>query len=319
MTFEELAISLRAVEKVDGSEFRRRARVLQALWRREQGYNCRERRRKEKVTVAGSRLPMPWAKEKLANFMNDRVRSVVREEVLDRTRSRGKLYGKPRIFDDLLASQPLAFNLFAELRLDLPLASRLIEGLTKGRFQEVTSIAFEYSPARSSMRYTNDRSAFDVFLECTTRSGGRGFIGIEVKYHENLRDKPATHRARYDEIAQLMGCFAPDPDGRLRKAPLQQLWRDHLLAGIVRVADGYEDALFVVLAPKDNQHCDDAVKAYRAQLEDAGSFDTWILEDVVKSLARSSTNEWIGRFRDRYCAFERIERECGRRVATALE
>jgi hypothetical protein len=39
----------------------------------------------------------------------------VRREVIHPGRDRSKLYGQPRIFNDLLSIQPLSFNLFAEL------------------------------------------------------------------------------------------------------------------------------------------------------------------------------------------------------------
>jgi hypothetical protein len=87
-----------------------------------------------------------------------------RSEVLDKRKSTGKLYGKPRIFNDLLSSQPLAFNLFGEWQADLGLASRVIETMSGGRFCEVAAVEFEQSPGRSDPRYTGDRSAFDVFI-----------------------------------------------------------------------------------------------------------------------------------------------------------
>lgn len=52
----------------------------------------------------------------------------------------------------------------------------------------VTSILFEHSPGRGDPAYTGDGSAFDVFLEYCTRSGQTGFLGVEVKYHENAVD-----------------------------------------------------------------------------------------------------------------------------------
>src|SRR5258708_36519721 len=70
---------------------------------------------------------MPFARETLANYLTETIRDVVREEVLDPTRSGGKLYREPRIFDDLLSSQPLCFNVFAHLRRDIALASKVFE------------------------------------------------------------------------------------------------------------------------------------------------------------------------------------------------
>ena len=308
MTFEELAIGLHALEAVDVSDFQRRARVLQALWRVEQGFDCGEHRHKGAARPLGSRLPMPWAQEHLANFLSENIRSVVQSEVLDPRRSQGKLFGKPRIFNDLLSSQPLCFNLFAELCFDLPLASRLVRELTRGRFHEVVAVAFEHSPSRSDSKYSADRSAFDVFLECKTASGGRGFIGVEVKYHENMLGTAAEHRGRYDEIAKMMDCFGPDPGDLRKRSPLQQIWRDHLLCGIVRATDGYDDALFVILYPAGNDHCGRAIQSYNALLTNTDSFASWTLEEVLGRLMATDSRGWAKQVFERYCDFAKLDR-----------
>jgi hypothetical protein len=306
MKLDDLAAKLFALEAIDKAPFQRRARMLQSLWRTERGYACGEHIARGKSRPLGSRLAMPWARDELANFMTERVREVVRSEVLDPHRSNGKLFGKPRIFNDLLSSQPLCFNLFGELRSDLPLASKLVERLTTGRFTDVVAVEFEHSPARSDARYSNDRSAFDVFLECRTSRGGRAFLAIEVKYHENLAGPAATHRTRYDELAAQMGCFRSDATTVLQRPPLQQLWRDHLLSGAVRHVDGFEDAQFVVLYPRENEACRRAVEAYRATLSDARSFDTWLLEDVLGFLAANTSAAWPALVFDRYCNFTKL-------------
>jgi hypothetical protein len=308
MNLNELARELNVLEKSDISTFQRRARVLQSIWREEQGFACGEHRHGATVRPLGSRLPMPWAQETLANFITARIREIVHREVCDPRRSAGKLYAKPRIFNDLLSSQPLCFNLFGELCFDLGLASGVIDELTGGRFTEVRAIHFEHSPGRRDSRYTGDRSAFDVFLECQISSGQRGFIGIEVKYHEHLLGAAGEHRARYDEIAGQMGCFATEATASLRSAPLQQIWRDHLLTGITQDADGYQDAVFVLLYPRDNAHVRDAIKAYQACLTDAATFTSWTLEDFTSSLCACSTASWISRFSDRYLAFEKLDK-----------
>lgn len=308
MDLNELALRLNALEKVDISPFQRRARVLQSIWREEQGFACGEHRHGAASRLLGSRLPMPWAEETLANFITARTREVVRREVCDPARSAGKLYGKPRIFNDLLSSQPLCFNLFGELSFDLGLASGVIGELTGGRFTEVHAISFEHSPGRRDSRYTADRSAFDVFLECQAASGGRGFVGIEVKYHENLLGPASEHRTRYDEIAERMGCFAPGATVTLRSAPLQQIWRDHLLTGITQEIDGYQDAIFVLLYPRDNAHVHQATARYRACLTDATTFAAWTLEDFATCIRSRFTADWIDLFSDRYLAFEKIDK-----------
>jgi hypothetical protein len=251
---------------------------------------------------------MPAAEIDLTNYLTDTIRAVVRREVLDPARSRDKLFGRPRIWNDLLSSQPLCFNLFGELQADLALARRMFISLLPDRIADVTAIEFEHSPGRGDPRYTGDRSAFDVFVEVTTPAGQRGFIGIEVKYHEDLHDPPTPHRERYDEIAATMNAFRSDSSKRLQQKPLQQIWRDHLLAGSL-LHDGtheYADGLFVFLYPRLNTACVDAVAAYRRCLSDERLFAAWTLEDVVAASKAAGAGAWIDELADRYLAFDKI-------------
>jgi len=294
-----------------GNDFQRRARLLQSIWREQQGYEvgtylprgCTEPR------PLGSRLSMPWAEETLANFLIDTIKDVVRDEVLDPVKSRGKVFGRPRIFDNLLSSQPLAFNLFGELEENLTLATTVVRDLTGGRVDEVTGIEFEYSPGRGDVRYTGDRSAFDVFIRFATPGGGSGFIGVECKYHEDLAGGKDCYRDRYAEVAELMGCFDPERMTQLRTPRLEQIWRDHLLMGATKHTDGYDEGFFVLLRPRDNTACAKAVSDYRACLSNENTFSEWLLEDVVTALRRHTDAEWVGLLHDRYLAFDKVDTE----------
>jgi hypothetical protein len=285
--------------------FQKRARLLQALWREGQGLPVGEHRGQP----LGSRLAMPAAKDTLANYLTETIRAVVRREVLDPERSQGKLYGQPRIFNDLLSSQPLCFNLFGELQEDLGLASRALRRVTQGRIERVTAIAFEHSPGRRDSRYTGDRSAFDVFVEYATSRGRRGFAGVEVKYHESLGDEPAPHRERYDELAAAMGCFVADASDRLKNKPLQQIWRDHLLAGSLLLDEkaGCADGFFAFLHPKDNEPCVRASESYRACLANGETFVPWTLEALVDAIKLEGGGSWVESFARRYLAFNTID------------
>jgi hypothetical protein len=126
---------------------------------------------------------MPLAEEQLLNYLTPTIRDLVRREVIEPAHNQRKLYSRPRIFDDLLSSQPLCFNLFGELAEDLNLATAVCRELWSERVSEVTAIEFEWSPGRADPRYLDNRSAFDVIVFHTTPAGGRGFVGIEVKYH----------------------------------------------------------------------------------------------------------------------------------------
>ena len=302
----DLARKYHAFERVDKREFQRSARILQSIWRAEQGYDIGEFKSKNGSRPLGSRLVMPWARDSLSNYLNENIRGVVREEVMNPDKSKGKLYGKPRIFNDLLSSQPLCFNLFGELKRDLSLATKVMKTLTNGMVDSVTDIEFEWSPGKTNPDLTGDRSAFDVYVTFSSPNGSKGFIGIEVKYHENLAGKAASHKERYDQIASQMNCFKETSLESLKRQPLQQIWRDHLLAGIHRIANGFKEGFFVFLHPEGNTHCSDAIARYRECLTDTDTFASWTLESVVSAIKRFTDDDWIDLFEDRYLNFEKI-------------
>lgn len=165
-----------------------------------------------------------------------------------------------RLFGNLLSSQPLCFSLFSDLAEDLGLASKVI-GTLLGKEVQVTRVEFEYSPGRGSPEYTADGTAADVYVEYA-QGDRRGFLCIEVKYHEDLAPEPwtSTYRPRYSEVAQLMGCFRPGSEAVLQQLPLEQLWRDHLLAGAIlhHPRSNFDEGAFVLLHPEINEACKDA-------------------------------------------------------------
>lgn len=298
-----LSESMHCLESVDKNDFQRRARLLQAIWRTEHGYPIGELRGKPR----GALLEMPWAKQTLANFLNDDIRRVVRETLDGGGRQAGSLIQPARMYSNLLSSQPMAFNLFVPLQLDLNLASAVFSKMLPHRCRRVTRIEFEFSPGRGDPRYTCDGSAFDVCVWFNTPEGKPAFVGIEVKYHENLNDEADEHRARYDEIAHEMGCFHIGVVDRLRCKPLQQIWRDHLLAGSYRLMDGYTDGLFVFLSPSGNTTCNDALAGYQVCLSDLDTFQRWTLEHFVEAVRACTGSPWINIFSDRYLNFERVD------------
>ncbi len=283
--------------------FQRRARLLQALWREQHALPVGLHRGKP----LGSRIEPAFARDTLANFLSEGIREVVRHAVLGEGRQRDQLIQEDRLFSNLLSSQPLCFNLFGELARDLELATRVFQKLAPERVARVTGIAFEHSPGRGDLRFTADKSAFDVFVTYVSPAGRRGFLGIEVKYHEGLGDPAAAHRSRYDELAEAMGCFVAARE-LLTKPPLQQIWRDHLLAGaLIAAGEGFDEGTFVFLAPRDNVACSKAVAKYRTMLTNERTFLSWALEDVVQAIEHTVQATWVDELVDRYVAFGRVD------------
>ena len=293
----------------DKRDFRWRLRLLQSLWREKRGLRKGTLDGKPDGILRGACLAMPEAQDTLSNYLTPNIREVVRREL---DNPGGKLYGAPRIYNNLLSSQPLYFNLFGELTLDLDLATRALADMSEGRIAKVRAIDFEFSPGRRDSSYTDDGTAFDVYVQYETRSGGNGFAGIEVKYHENLdtgdeKKHYEEHGERYDKIAEAMGCFREAELGKLRGSRLQQIWRDHLLMGVHKDVHEFEDAFFVILGPEDNSYLSEAVREYLECLSDDSTFRNWTLEGLVERLMAHSSAEWIRDFHCRYLDFSRLD------------
>jgi len=286
--------------------FQRRARLLQALWREQKGLPVGTHRDKP----LGSRLDSKHARETLSNFASDAIRDAVRF-TLGEGRGEGQLIDEDRLYTNLLSSQPLCFNLFGEPSRDLDLATRMFQRLVVNEHYEspiarVTGILFEHSPGRSDARFSGDRSAFDVFVTYESTSKKRGFLGIEVKYHEGLTDPAAEHRSRYGEIADHRGCFVADRSA-LKQRPLQQIWRDHLLCGAMLASDlGYDEGTFVFLAPRENVACSRAVASYRKHLTRQDSFAHWTFDEIY-GFCDYELAPWATELVDRYLCFDRVE------------
>ena len=75
---DELAKKYKAFVESDRKGFRRKARILQAIWRTEKDYPIG----KNRGEILGSRLQMPWAKETLPSISNPAAVSSLRPRCL---------------------------------------------------------------------------------------------------------------------------------------------------------------------------------------------------------------------------------------------
>jgi len=281
--------------------WQRELRRRQSRWREARGYPIGI----HKGRPLGSRLAMPEAEEKLWNFLTPAIGELVRREYLanrSMPRELKKLYGHPRLFADLLSSQPLAFNLFGELALALSRATTAARRLWPDRVERVTRIEFEWSPGRQNPRYLHNGTAADIAIFHTTPGGGSGVIFVETKYHEDLRGQDRVLKPRYSEVAFDSGAFLSHASDALRSGSLQQLWLDHLLVLALRKADNLDSALFVLAYPEINERCREAVPAYRATLDASRppTFEARTLEEIVWALEEDATVAWAQEFRGRY-------------------
>jgi hypothetical protein len=297
-------------EPSDGTEFRRKARLLASLWREAKGLapGTHRARRQDGTTVSrvlGSRLDLDHAKATGVNFLTPTILQQVQDR-LARPEPH-ELIQRTRLWADLLSSQPMCFNLFGELAADLELATRAAQAWWPGRVERVTELRFEWSPGRRDRRYLDNRTAFDAVLMHSTPDGGRGFIAIETKYHERaVRPKPLrAHRLeRYTEVAERSRAFPTDWREALAQTSLQQIWLDHLLA--LSMLHQWDTGLFVLIYPAANTSMASIATRYATRLRDTSTFEYRTLEEMINQLRLTTNAVWVAAFEDRYLDFEKL-------------
>jgi hypothetical protein len=304
------------------SDFSAFARLLQSKWREEKEFPIGKYKqpyqdngkRKYREQILGNLIKKEYAftkdktNGKRPNFLTANITEVV--DYALKNKEKGAKIEKNRLFCNLLSSQPMAFNLFAELSLDKKLATTVFNKIYPEKVKNVEKIVFEHSDGRGDLEYTGDHSAFDVFIEYKTKNEQNGFIGIEVKYAENLKDKPSTHKSRYQELSINTGIFRQNSFEALKSKPIQQIWRDHLLsiAHLKHKNKKYQEGFFVYLFPEKNTECEEAVKKYREQLittdEEKTGFYILHLEKFVDIIINTKPLDWIHIFKKRYIGHE---------------
>lgn len=275
--------------------WQRKARKLQSEWRHRQGLAAGLHRGVE----LGSRLRLEdGAPPALRNYMTPDAREQVLRAVADAARS-GALLSRPRLWVDCLSSQPACFNLFADLEGDHDLAAAVLAQLWPDQVDVVDQVRFEYSPGRGDAQYTGNRSAFDVFVEATGPKG-RGFMGVEVKYHEDMKVKAATDRG-YQELARSTGAFREEALADLLRPPQQQLLLDHLLAlRMVEVDRNWDWGMFVLLYPSENRACAQVAATYKSGLQAPATFSAVTFEEYLDALHTAGAAPLAAALRARY-------------------
>ena len=306
----EAILKAHKVNETGDTRFRAAARLLQALWREDAELAIGTHRNPDgKRRKLGSRINTASARAG-ANFLTPDIANLARREVV--YREVGAIIDQERLWTNLLSSQPLCFNLFGALKLDKEKANRFFRSLFPDYVEQVEGIWFEHSPGRGDPTFTADHSAFDVFAPCVTTTGESGFVAIEVKYSETMMEPIAQIKPRYDELSAMAQVFNDPTAQALREAPLQQLWREHLLSRAMVENGLYGQGRFVVIHPAQNTNCGSAVRAYQRQLVSADptvtGFQVSTLEECLSTLTAIGDPDTANALRARYLDFARIDR-----------
>jgi hypothetical protein len=211
------------------------------------------------------------------NFISDDARRAYQER-LDLTKVGVDEWRTAR---NLLASQPMAFNLFGHLRHNLLVATGLFKTLLGGdEIGEVTGIEIErLSDA------LGDRTAFDVFVTYVLADRTPGCIAVETKLTERFSQRAYDWQAYRNHSAFDPAVWRVGDATVLGDLRWSQLWRNHLLAlAETRRFEPLGSPQVMVVHHPNDPECVANVEGYRQLLNDPRGLCAIDLATIVAAL-----------------------------------
>ena len=292
--------------------FTRRARLLQSMYRMEIGEEegvgpTKASKRKYGNMISGGDVSgKNFLMKETFEYAKERVKNRRENETIDEF----------RLFNNLLSSMPMAFNLFHPLMLLLKQDPAMVTLAVRSVFRnfavfEVTEIGLEFIPTPIE-NYTKDKSAMDAYIKFMDNKGGKHIIAIETKYTDVLGVNEAQRCEEQKQMLIDTGLFSPDFDELLTggKVKLTQIYRNLLLTERYRIVEGLKDSYSVVLSPKEHPSTEEEIKSVTKYLkpEYAYKLSAVSLEDFVNAMIQYLPEYYAQvyeRFRGRYLEFER--------------
>ena len=307
----EVTLRSHHVQVSSDNRFRSAARLMQALWREDNAIPIGMLPASDRTQYTlGSSIAFD-AGLGGANFIHPNIAKLVRRELV--YREIGAVYDDVRLYCNLLSSQPLAFNIFGPLKLDLDYAQAVAHELAPDYLSVVSGVLFEHSPGRNSKTYTGDNTAFDVVLVGEGPEGQRRFLSVEMKYTEDGNEPLPRFSGRYEEIARQSDLFTDPDDPVLFCNPVQQLFRQLCLGQTMLDAEVYDEGLHVIISPAYNFPARNAARAFAGQLKNAESsrlgFKAVTLEGCIEAIINAGGSQHARALLDRYCQWDRLHRQ----------
>ena len=302
--------------------FTRKARLLQAIHRKESGSPCGS------ITKRGTTYYHPNlatdGSETGCNFLSQEIFQYAKWRI--KQKKAYETINEDRLFNNFLSSQPMAFNLFVPLmniahtdegssKLAKVVAEQIINS-DSSTFCKITKVGIEFIPPYYK-ECLNDKTAMDAYFLYERTDGKHGIIAIETKYTDILGTNPASNPSfAIRQATENIGISQLLTDEGIagitkRDIKLSQVYRNFLLTETVRLHEHLDDSISIILSPKENISNEEDESSLRSILKDEYKykFQSVTLENFVSALIREFPDIDIFReFEKRYLDFERVEK-----------
>lgn len=299
--------------------FTRKARLLQSVYRLENientcgiGPNKNSSHRLTlkptyygNIIVNGETSGKNFFYSQTFEYAKKRVREKKPEETID----------EYRLFNNLLSSMPMAFNLFHPLMMLKDEYPDVLNKIIKELFPQlpihhVVSIEIEFIPTPLS-KYTDDKSAMDAAILFTDKEENKYIIAIETKYTDALGQNKAKENDLKHKAAILSGLFSEEGINHIATG-CTQIYRNFLLVEKYRMVENLKDSYSIILAPKDHPSTDKEIESILDFLIPAAHYKLakHTLEDFVEIIKTNCPEKyqiWINSFYGRYLNFSKLD------------
>jgi hypothetical protein len=257
--FKEFQDKYGAIPASDKNDHLTKSRMLQGIYRNQK--------------VENEYCNYVFGDNGFVNFMRNKQLQADAQKELDSIKQRERLTDEKRLFENLLSSQPLAFNIFLPLKWhNFSVGNTVFKELFPLlNIKQIVDIKLEYVPGdgkgKNNRKITTDNSCFDVYVEYQNNKNELCGIGIEVKYTESFSQSDYWKETGYkkdryiDTIQKYSAQFSMENAKEYLQPKCNQLFRNQLLAEevkdkfnkdcIVAAVDTRKDTIIV---PDSNNH-----------------------------------------------------------------
>jgi hypothetical protein len=322
MIYSKVTESIYGKQSSSDNSFTAKARLLQSLWRVENGLQIGIGPNKGSV-VKNTEIPTYYGnmikdgESTGRNFFYSQTFEYARRRVKEKKKD--ETIDEYRLFNNLMSSMPMAFNLFHPLMMLHTQYPAAVDKMIQYAFPDlpickIKEIGLEFIPTPIE-HYTNDKSAMDAFITFFDKEGGEHIIAIETKYTDSLGTNSASGKGVVEKQIQLlkeMNLLTEEGLQKLESKQIRfsQLYRNFLLTEKYREVNKLMNSYSIVLAPKDHPTTKNELKFLIEHLLDEKKLSDYKLEDFVSALKLNCPVEnldWLDWFEDRYLNFKKLD------------
>jgi len=205
-----------------------------------------------------------------SNFISKAAYNYAKQKVLDKEVNKYLTIDEYRLFNNMLSSMPMCFNLFADLRQMLTNDTNEVTRIVKELFTEIVwidkvcFIDIEFIPLPIE-KFINDKSAFDAIIIAQDKQGLKGVISIETKYTDILGENTSPESENKKKLATQL--FSKNLVEELKENGYKQIHRNLLLTLSFAKENNYKYFHNIIISPNEDKLSINQVEELKSEMK----------------------------------------------------